>query len=67
MQRQLVTSSRIRSVGYDGNILEIEFKDGAIYHYYDVTYSEYTTFINSDSLGSALSFLDKVHRYSRVN
>ena len=67
MNRQSVSSSRISSVGWENNILEIQFKDGAIYQYFDVSKSEYTNFMNSSSLGSALSTLDKQHRYSRVN
>lgn len=46
--------------------MEIGFPDGAVYQYYDVSKSEYNAFINSPSLGSALSRLDKIHRYSRV-
>ena len=67
MQRQYVNSSRITSVGYDGNILEVEFKNGKIYHYFNVTYAEYNNFINSASLGSALSILDKKHPYKPIN
>ena len=54
------------SVGWENNTLEIEFKDGAIYQYYDVSEAEYNAFINSAFLGSALSKLDNIHRYSRV-
>ena len=67
MQRQFVSSSRISSVGWENNTLEIEFKDGAIYQYFDVSKSEYQNFINSSSLGSSLSVLDKQHRYSKIN
>lgn len=66
MNRQNVSSSRIKSVGWENDILELEFKDGAIYHYYDVSESEYQNFMNSSSLGSALSRLDKIKRYSQV-
>lgn len=66
MQRQYVSSSRISSVGWENDTLEVEFKDGAVYQYYDVSESEYRSFMNSGSLGSALSRLDKVHRYSRI-
>jgi hypothetical protein len=66
MERKLVSSSRIRSVGWENNVLEVEFKDGAIYHYYDVSQSEYINFMNSPSLGSALSRLDKIHKYKRI-
>ncbi len=66
MVRNPVSSSRISSVGWENNVLEVEFKDGAVYRYFDVTNEEYISFINSSSLGSALSRLDKIHRYSRV-
>ena len=67
MQRFPVSSSRISSVGWAMNILEVQFKDGAIYQYFDVPYNEFIRFIDSPSLGRALSSLDKVHRYIRVN
>ena len=66
MLRQPVSSSRMSSVGWENDTLEIEFKDGAVYQYYDVSHSEYLAFMNSPSLGSALSKLDKIHRYRRV-
>lgn len=66
MNRQNVSSSRIRSVGWEPNVLEVEFHDGAVYQYYGVTQSEYSNFMNSPSLGSALSKLDKIHKYRRV-
>lgn len=66
MIRQPVSSSRIRSVGWTGSTLEVEFKDGAVYQYAGVTNSEYSAFMNSSSLGSALSDLDKKHPYHRV-
>jgi hypothetical protein len=67
MVRQLVSSSRMRSVGWENNVLEIEFHDGAIYQYFNVSSSEYFAFINSPSLGHALSILDKQHTYMRIN
>ena len=66
MLRQAVSSSRIKSVGWDDNVLEIEFHNGTVYQYFDVEYSEYISFMNSSSLGHELSILDKMHSYSRV-
>ena len=66
MQRHIVSSSRIRSVGWENDTLEIEFHNGAVYQYYNVTLSEYQNFINASSLGSALSRLDETHRYQRI-
>lgn len=66
MQRQPVSSSRISSVGWENDVMEVGFPDGAVYQYFGVSRSEYISFLNSPSLGSALSRLDKVHRYQRV-
>lgn len=66
MNRQPVSSSRMCSVGWENDTLEIEFHNGAVYQYYNVSHSEYVSFMNSPSLGYALSRLDKTHRYRRV-
>ena len=66
MMRKNVVSSRIRSVGWNNNVLEVEFHDGAVYQYYNVSQMEYESFMSSPSLGKALSVLDKRHPYKRV-
>ncbi|MEE0077838.1 KTSC domain-containing protein [Coprococcus sp. RTP31081st1_D2_RTP31081_211007] len=66
MNRTVVSSSRIHSVGWENNTLEIQFHNGAIYQYHGVSETEYRNFMNSPSLGSALSKLDKMHPYNRV-
>lgn len=66
MYRQLVSSSRMSSVGWEDNVLEIQFKDGAVYQYYNVSYQEYLDFMSSPSLGRKLSELDKIHHYRPV-
>ena len=66
MIRKPVSSSRISNVGWENNIMEVQFHNGSVYQYYDVSQSEYENFLNSPSLGSALSRLDKVHRYRRI-
>lgn len=67
MLRQYVSSSRIASVGWANNVLEVEFHDGAVYQYYNVSLAEYQSFMNSASLGHTLSILDKRHAYRRVS
>lgn len=66
MNMQLVSSSRIHSIGWENDTLYIKFPDGALYEYDNVTKSEYESFMNSSSLGSSLSRLDKIHTYRRV-
>jgi len=53
MNRENVQSSMITSLGYDANTstLEVEFKSGAVWQYYDVPESIYYDMMNSGSLG----------------
>lgn len=54
MRRQPVTSSNIRSVGYDAEsqTLEIEFHGGGIYRCFGVPESVYTSLMSASSHGS---------------
>ena len=53
MIRQRVLSSNLKSVGYDDteNILEIEFKSGSIYQYFDVPREIYDELMRAQSKG----------------
>lgn len=53
MKRQAVESSNLASVGYDAEnkILEVEFKHGGVYQYFDVPESVYEELMNADSHG----------------
>ncbi|HDL6614696.1 TPA: KTSC domain-containing protein [Yersinia enterocolitica] len=53
MQHQYVSSSRIKSIGYDRKqkILEIEFFDLGVYQYVGVPLNTYETFLNVKSKG----------------
>jgi len=53
MKRQAVESSNLASVGYDveNEILEVEFKHGGVYQYFDVPESVYADLMNADSHG----------------
>lgn len=69
MDRDLVSSSNILSAGYDevNEILEIEFRDGAVYQYYNVSKAVYDQFITSSSKGKFLAYqIKNVFPYSRV-
>jgi len=66
MQRHTVSSSRIDSVGWENNVLEIKFPGGLLHQYADVSKAEYDNFLNSASLGSALSRIEIIHHYHRV-
>lgn len=57
MDRHIVSSSVIRSVGYDATklILEIEFQNGTIYHYFAVPAKVHDSLL---SVGSKGRFFD---------
>jgi hypothetical protein len=53
MQRQPVQSSVLESVGYDpsAKILELEFREGGVWNYFDFSKISYKRFITAESLG----------------
>lgn len=69
MERELVASSTILSAGYEAasETLEIEFKNGGIYQYYNVPESIYQSFATSDSKGKFLHvYIKPTYPCSRV-
>ncbi len=69
MDRVQVSSSNLESVGYDedSQTLEIEFKNGNIYQYFDVPSQIFDGIVNADSPGGYLADNIKgVYRYSRA-
>ncbi len=53
MRREQVTSSNLKSVGYDRaqRLLEIEFQNGRVYRYHGVPPEEYEALMQADSKG----------------
>jgi len=69
MQREFVSSSNLVSVGYDepSQTLEVEFKDGAVYQYYNVGQNIYDAFMSSSSKGQFLAYqIKNAFPYSKV-
>ncbi|HLP60968.1 MAG TPA: KTSC domain-containing protein [Candidatus Deferrimicrobium sp.] len=69
MTRIAVSSSNVESVGYDLNTqtLEVEFKNGNIYQYFDVPEAVYNQMVYADSAGEFLiNNIKGVFRYARV-
>ncbi|HYI07464.1 MAG TPA: KTSC domain-containing protein [Thermoanaerobaculia bacterium] len=69
MRRQPVESSVIRTVGHDegNNILEVEFRNGRIYHYYRVPLTAYEALIQAPSAGNYFNTeIRKRYRGARV-
>lgn len=69
MYRIPVSSSNLRSVGYDSTlkILEIEFHSGGIYRYSNVAESVYRGLMSASSHGQYFQqHIKKVYAYQRV-
>lgn len=70
MQRIPVTSSTCVSVGYDATTrtLEVEFKRGGVYKYFDVPASEYAALLSASSIGGYLDAQIKKagYRYEKL-
>jgi len=69
MERKKVSSSNISSIGYDedSSTLEVEFKNGAVYQYFDVNINIYKGLMEAGSQGQYLAQHIKGHyRYVRV-
>ena len=63
MKREPVTSSAIKSIGYneDKQILEVEILEtGRIYKYFNVPLDEYMDFLDAKSLGEYYNRVIKV-------
>lgn len=69
MHRLPVESSDIISIGYDAKerVLEIEFKEGRVYQYFEVEPDVYERFLRADSYGEYFhAHILKHYRYKRV-
>lgn len=69
MRRRPVSSSNLRSVGYDPEtrVLEVEFHHGGVYQYFGVPASVYSSLMSVGSHGSYLhSHVKGVYPYTRI-
>lgn len=69
MYRTPVTSSNIRSVGYDEQsaVLEVEFTSGDVYQYFDLPQHLYHELMNASSKGQFLNdYIKYSYRYQKV-
>lgn len=69
MYRKNVESSNIKSIGYEDEVLEVEFLNGSIYVYYNVPEKLFESIMNADSHGRYLNeYIKKAnYRYKKIN
>jgi hypothetical protein len=69
MKRVGVSSSNLGSVGYDPstNTLEIEFRSGSVYQYFNVPHTVYQGLMNAASHGRYFhTYIRERYRYRQV-
>jgi hypothetical protein len=69
MNRTPVDSSNIADVGYDESsmTLEVGFRSGAVYQYFDVPQTVYRDFMGADSKGTFLNAnIKNNYRYTKL-
>jgi hypothetical protein len=69
MQREQVSSSNIRSIGYDGvsMILEVEFLNGSVYQYRGVPSEVHIGLMQAPSHGQYLNrYVKGTYAYTRI-
>ena len=69
MNRTPVSSSNVASVGYDAIslTLEVEFKGGSVYQYFDVPEAVYQEMMRASSVGEFMhANIRNQYRYTRV-
>ena len=69
MNRESVASSNVAAVGYDepSQTLEVEYTNGAVYQYYNVTQAVFEQFMQAGSKGQFLAYqIKNTYPYSRV-
>lgn len=69
MNREMVGSSNITSIGYDepSQTLEVEFTNGAVYQYYNVSQEIFERMMTAPSKGQFLAYeIKNAYPFARV-
>ena len=66
MEYNYFSSDDIKTVKWFYNTLEVEFKDGSVYQYYNVSEAEFRVLMDSSSIQSALSRIKRIHPYNKL-
>lgn len=69
MKRIAIISKVLKSVGYDEatGTLEVEFKNGGVYEYFDVPTDEYSALMLAPSKGTYFGdHIRDAHRFKRI-
>jgi len=68
MLRKPVSSSDLKSVGYENGTLEIEFRNGGVYQYYNVPENTYLALITASSVGKYFhAYIKDRYRWQKIS
>jgi hypothetical protein len=69
MERQKVISKSVKSIGHENGILEVEFANGGVYRYKDVSLETFQKLRISSSIGSSIhsDIIKKGYEYEKVS
>jgi coenzyme F420-reducing hydrogenase beta subunit len=66
MIRQNVSSSAVKSIGWENGKMEVEYNNGSVYQYEDTPFEEYQKARVSPSIGSMISQMGKKYPYKKI-
>ena len=67
MRREPVESSNLATVGFSDGVLEIEFRHGGVYQYFNVSASVYEALMSAESKGKYFhQFIREKYPYNRI-
>lgn len=70
MERVVVQSSNLKSIGWEDDVLEVEFVKGGLYRYTNVPEEIFKAIVNAPSKGKAFHRYirsGKQYKYERLN
>jgi hypothetical protein len=66
MRKMPVISTNVRSIGYFKGVIEVEFNNGSVYHYFGANEYLFNQFLNAPSKGQFVHHVLRHYNYQRV-
>lgn len=60
-------SSQISEIGHHGDTLAVKFKGGSVYHYPDVTATQFADLQKAESIGKALNAFKVGRKFTKLD
>ena len=66
MNRRPVTSTHVAAIGWEDDVLEVEFVSGHIYQYHEVPEAEYRALLGASSIGRQMGMVKGRYQTTKV-